>query len=225
MSASVAGDGMIGAPVGIEVQEQFHNASQQKRAAEMGMWAWLLTELLLFGALFCIALVLHTVHPDSVRAAVRRLNLTIGAINSVVLICSSLTMSGAIMMSRLGAQRWMVRCMLATAALGVLFLLLKSYEWYTDYAEYLTPFLSHRPYALPDDAPSRLFINLYFCATILHGVHLLTGVSILGYLTWRGSRPGFLATHQNWIEIYGLYWHFIDLVWIIVFPVLYVVGR
>ena len=222
---SGAGAPLIGQPIGIEVQGHFHNAAQQKRAAELGMWTWLLTELLLFGGLFCVALVLHTVYPDSVRAAAGKLNLTIGAINSVVLICSSLTMSGAIMLSRLGGQRWMVRCMLATAALGSLFLVLKGYEWYLDYVEHLTPFLSHRPYALAGDNPSKLFINLYFATTALHGVHLVTGVSILLWLTRRASRPLFLTQHQNWIEIYGLYWHFIDLMWIIVFPVLYVVGR
>lgn len=216
---------VIGQPTGIAVHEQFHNVSQQKRAAELGMWGWLLTELLLFGALFCIALVLKTTYPDSVRAAARHLSMALGASNTAVLICSSLTMSGAIMLSRLGGQRWMVRCMWVTAALGTLFLFIKSYEWYSDYAEHLTPFLSHRPYELAGDDPSRLFVNLYFVTTALHGVHLLTGVSILVWLTRRAARPGFLVHHQNWIEIYGLYWHFIDLIWIIVFPVLYVVGR
>jgi cytochrome c oxidase subunit 3 len=126
--------------------------------------------------------------------------------------------------SRQGEQRWMVRCMLVTAALGTLFLLLKGYEYYTDYAEHLTPFLD-RPYALANDPASQLFVDLYFITTALHGLHLTTGVGILLVLTWQASRAGFLARHQNRIEIYGLYWHFIDLIWIIVFSVLYVVGR
>jgi cytochrome c oxidase subunit 3 len=211
-------------PVGIEVREQFANAAQQRHAAELGMWAWLLTELLLFGGLFLAALVLHYTHPASVRHAALHLKFWIGAANTVVLICSSLTMSGAIMLSRLGGQRWMVRCMLATAALGTLFLTLKGFEYYQDYVEHMTPFLD-RPYALAGDGPSTLFVDLYFVTTALHGLHLTTGVSILLWLTWEASRPGFLARHQNRIEIYGLYWHFIDLIWIIVFPVLYVVGR
>ena len=214
----------IGLPVGVEVREQFANVGQQRRAAELGMWGWLLTELLLFGGLFLVALVLHYMHPDSVRAVARHLKFWIGATNSVVLICSSFTMSGAIVMSRLGGQRWMVRCMLATAALGSLFLVLKGYEWFVDYQEHMTPFLN-RPYALAGDPASALFTDLYFVTTALHGVHLLTGVSLLLGLTWQANQPGFLARHQNRIEIYGLYWHFIDLVWIIVFPTLYVVGR
>jgi cytochrome c oxidase subunit 3 len=210
--------------IGIEVHEQFANAAQQRHAAEMGMWAWLLTELLLFGGLFISALVLHQMHPASVRNAALHLKFWIGATNTAVLICSSFTMSGAIVASRQGEQRWMVRCMLVTAALGTLFLLLKGYEYYTDYAEHLTPFLD-RPYALANDPASQLFVDLYFITTALHGLHLTTGVGILLVLTWQASRAGFLARHQNRIEIYGLYWHFIDLIWIIVFSVLYVVGR
>ncbi len=219
MSASA-----IGLPTGIEVEEQFANADQQRRAAELGMWAWLLTELLLFGGLFLGALVLHYLHPASVQAAAQHLKFWIGATNTVILICSSLTMSGAIMLSRLGGQTWMVRCMLATAALGSLFLVLKGYEYYRDYAEHVTPFLS-RPYALAGDAASQLFVNLYFLTTALHGLHLTTGVMILLGLTWQASRPHYLERHQNRIEVFGLYWHFIDLIWITAFPVLYVVGR
>ncbi len=211
-------------PVGIEVHEQFASAEQQRHAAEMGMWAWLLTELLLFGGLFLGALVLHYLYPSSVAAAAQHLKFWIGATNSVVLICSSLTMSGAIMSSRLGWQRWMLRCMYATAGLGSLFLVLKLYEWYQDYLEHLTPFLA-RPYELEGDPPTKLFIDLYFVTTALHGVHLLTGVLILLGLARMARAADFLRKHQNRIEIYGLYWHFIDLIWIIVFPVLYVVGR
>ena len=214
----------IGLPVGIEVEGHFTNAAQQREAGQLGMWAWLVTELLLFGGGFCVALVLHYEHPDSVRAAVSHLKFWIGAVNSVVLICSSLTMSGAIVMSRLGGQRWMVRCMLLTAALGALFLVLKSFEYYADYDEHMIPFITH-PFALENDPAAALFVNLYFAVTGLHFFHLTTGIAILLWMTRRASRPNFLRQHQNWIEVYGLYWHFIDLVWIIAFPVLYVVGR
>lgn len=215
----------IGLPVGVAVQEQFANEHQQRRAAELGMWAWLLTELLLFGGLFLGALALHTMHPASVSAATYHLKFWIGASNTAILICSSLTMSGAIMLSRLGGQTWMVRLMYATAALGSAFLLLKFYEWYRDYAEHMTPFFTWRPYALAGDPASRLFTDLYFVITALHGLHLTTGVMIMLVLARQASAPNYLAKHQNRIEVYGLYWHFIDLIWIIVFPVLYVVGR
>lgn len=210
--------------VGIEVAEHFSTAEQQRDASMLGMWIWLLTELLLFSGLFLIALVLRIMHPASVTAVALHLKFWIGAGNTAVLILSSLTMSAAIQTSRLGWQRIMVRCMLATAALGTVFLCLKGFEYYRDYVEHMTPFLN-RPYALAGDPASVLFVDVYFIITALHAVHLTTGISIMLVLAWQASQPGYLSRHQNRIEVYGLYWHFIDLIWIIVFPVLYVLNR
>ncbi len=210
--------------VGIAVVEQFSTEDQQRRASMLGMWIWLATELLLFAGLFLVATILRLTHPASVVAAARHLKFWIGATNTLILICSSLTMSGAIMTSRLGWQRAMIRCMLVTAALGSAFLVLKGYEYYQDYVEHMTPFL-HRPYALQGDAASILYIDLYFLATALHGLHLTTGVAIMLGLARQASAPGYLHRHQNRIEVYGLYWHFIDLIWIIVFSLLYVINR
>lgn len=212
-------------PVGIEREEHFTTDGQQTHAAKFGMWCWLLTELLLFAGLFLTALVIRIVHPDSVTPVARHLKFWIGATNTAVLICSSLTMSGAIEMSRLGWQRGMLRCMLATASLGTMFLILKGYEYYEDWDEHMMPFLHARPYELSRDPSSILFVDLYYITTGLHGLHLFTGVSILLAMTWLARKPDFLQTHQNRIEIFGLYWHFIDLIWIIVFPVLYVLNR
>jgi cytochrome c oxidase subunit 3 len=210
--------------IGVSLAEQFSTVEQQREAGMLGMWCWLLTELLLFGGLFLCALILRLQHPASVTLAASHLKFWIGATNTLVLICSSLTMSAAIVASRLGWRRLMLRAMLATAGLGTLFLVLKAYEYDTDYREYMVPFIA-RSYALAADQPSRLFVDLYYITTGLHAVHLITGISILLGLTWQASRPGFLQAHQNRIEIYGLYWHFIDLIWIIVFPVLYVLNR
>jgi cytochrome c oxidase subunit III len=217
--------GATEAPVGVKLVSHFATVEQQKHAAVLGMWAWLLTELLLFAGLFLTALILRLLHPEAIQDAARHLKFWIGATNTVVLIGSSLTMSGAIQLSRLGWQRGMVRFMLATAALGTLFLVLKGYEYYADYQEHMMPFLSDRPYELKDSPPSRLFVNLYYVATGLHGLHLMTGITILLVMTWQASRPGFLKQHQNRIEIFGLYWHFIDLIWILAFPTLYVLNR
>ena len=214
----------LAAGVGLERLEQFTTGEQQRSAGMLGMWAWLVTELLLFAGLFLIAVVLRVQYPHSVSAAVSHFKFWIGAANTVVLIVSSLTMSGAIMLSRMGLQRPMIGAMLATAALGTLFVVLKSYEYDSDYVEHLTPFLN-RPYALEGDHPSVLFVNLYWVTTGLHAFHLVTGISILLGLAWQARAPGYLQRHQNRIEVYGLYWHFIDLIWMIVFPTLYVIGR
>ncbi len=223
MSGAVAERGAL--PVGIEREEHFTTDGQQTHAVKFGLWCWLLTELLLFAGLFLVALVTRILYPQSVTAVAKHLKFWIGATNTAVLIVSSFTMSGAIELSRLGWQRGMVRFMLATAALGSLFLVLKGYEYYEDYDEHMMPFLGRRPYELAHDRASSLFTDLYYVTTGLHGLHLFTGVSILLVMTRMASQPGYLTRHQNRIEVFGLYWHFIDLIWIIVFPVLYVLNR
>ena len=210
--------------VGVELHEQFHSVAQQRVTAELGMWCWLVTELLLFSGLLVTALVLRTLHPHSVEAAAQHLKLWIGGVNTVILITSSLVMTGAIEMSKLGRARDVTRCLFVTGALGAGFLLLKSYEYYVDYAEHMTPFLK-RPYELGSDGASQLFVNLYWVTTILHFGHLTIGIGIVWVMAWLVSRPNYLARHQNRVEITGLYWHFIDLVWLIVYPSLYLVNR
>lgn len=211
--------------VGIKVDEHFHSAEQQRETAKLGMWVFLLTELLLFSGMFVSALVIRVLHPDSVTAVALHLKFWIGASNTAVLIVSSFCMSGAIESSRLGLRRPMIFCMLATAGLGVVFLMLKGYEYYRDYVEHMTPFLSFRRYELVGDPASRLFTDLYFIITGLHAVHLTIGIGIMLVMSWLASRPHFLERHQNRIEITGLYWHFIDLIWMIVFPTLYLLNR
>jgi cytochrome c oxidase subunit 3 len=211
--------------VGIKVEEHFSSAEQQRATAKLGMWTFLLTELLLFSGMFVSALVIRVMHPDSVTAVALHLKFWIGATNTAILIVSSFCMSAAIEASRLNMQRIMVRFMLLTAALGVLFMLMKSYEYYRDYVEHMMPFLSFRRYVLAGDPASRLFTDLYFIITGLHAIHLTIGIIIMLVMAWFGSRPRFLQEHQNRIEITGLYWHFIDLVWIVVFPTLYLLNR
>ncbi|MCQ8239480.1 cytochrome c oxidase subunit 3 [Rhizosaccharibacter radicis] len=223
MSASAIPAGPV--QIGVEIEEQFHTEKQQRHAAKLGMWIWLATELLLFAGLFLVALIIRVQHPDAVTPAARHLKFAIGATNTAVLILSSLSMSGAIEMSRMGWQRGTVRCMQVTAALGTIFLLLKGFEYYKDFDEHMMPFLAWRPYELAHLPASALFVDDYYVATGLHGLHLTTGVAIVLVMAWQVGRPGYLARHQNRIEVLGLYWHFIDLIWMIVFPVLYLLNR
>lgn len=211
--------------VGIEVEEQFSSERQQRETAELGMWVFLLTELLLFSTLFVSALILRVLHPAAVTAAALHLKMWIGGLNTAVLITSSSFMSGAIELSRMGERRRMVDCMHVTAALGVLFLALKGYEYWRDYAEHMMPFLPWRPFALADDPASRLFVDLYYVITSLHAVHLTIGIGLMLVMAHMARRPDFLARRSNRIAITGLYWHFIDLIWIIVYPTLYVLNR
>jgi len=211
--------------VGIKVEEQFESADQQRETAKLGMWAFLATELLLFSGLFLTALVTRVLHPDSVTAAALHLKFWIGATNTAILICSSLTMSVAIELSRMGRQRWMVRFMVLTAMIGIIFMMLKGYEYLEDYREHVMPFLPNYRYELAGDPASRLFIDLYFITTGLHALHLTVGICLMLVMAALASREGFLENHFNRIEIVGLYWHFIDLIWMIVFPTLYLLNR
>jgi cytochrome c oxidase subunit 3 len=213
------------ATVGVEVEEQFFSAEQQRHVATLGMWVFLATELLLFSGMFLVALVLRVLHPASVTAVALHLKFWIGATNAAVLIVSSFTMSLAIEASKAGLRRAMLRFLVATAALGVLFLCLKAYEYYRDWAEHMMPFLPGRPYVLDGDPASRLFTNLYFIITGLHGLHLTVGICLVLGMAFFGRRAGFLSRHQNRVEVLGLYWHFIDLIWLIVFPTLYLLNR
>jgi cytochrome c oxidase subunit III len=211
--------------VGIEVEEQFSSARQQFETSELGMWVFLLTELLLFSTLFVSALIIRVLHPAAVTAVALHLKMWIGGLNTAVLITSSFSMSAAIALSRLGDQRRMVKYMHVTAALGVAFLALKGYEYWRDYVEYMTPFLPWRPFVLAGDPASRLFVNLYYTITSLHAVHLTIGIGLLLVMAHMATQPGFLSRRSNRIAITGLYWHFIDLIWIIVYPTLYVLNR
>jgi len=212
-------------PVGIKLEVHFETAEQQRETAKLGMWTFLLTELLLFSGLFLSALIIRVMHPDSVTAVTLHLKYWIGATNTAILICSSFTMSVAIELSRMGRQKWMVRFMLITAALGVIFMLLKGFEYYKDYLEHMMPFLPNWRYELVGDPASRLFTDLYFITTGLHALHLTIGICLMLVMSWLASRPSFLERHFNRIEIVGLYWHFIDLIWIVVFPTLYLLNR
>ena len=211
--------------VGVKVEEHFHSEEQQRETAKLGMWVFLLTELLLFSGMFVSALVIRVMHPDSVTAVALHLKYWIGATNTAVLILSSFSMSVAIELSRLGRKRLMRRFMLLTAALGVLFLMLKGYEYYRDYVEHMMPFLHWRRYELVGDPASQLFTDLYFIITGLHAIHLTVGIGLVLVMTWLAGAAEFLQQHQNRIEILGLYWHFIDLIWMIVFPTLYLLNR
>ena len=148
--------------VGVKLEEHFSTEEQQRETTKLGMWVFLLTELLLFSGMFVSALIIRVMHPDSVTAVALHLKYWIGATNTAVLILSSFSMSIAIELSRLGRQRLMLRFLLLTAALGALFLMLKGYEYYRDYVEHMMPFLSWRRYELVGDPVIASRYQLWF---------------------------------------------------------------
>lgn len=210
--------------ISVKVEEQFANSKHQRETALLGIWIFLATELLIFSGMFVSALVLRVMYPVAVAETAKDLQYWIGALNTGVLILSSFTMSVAIEASRLKLKDTVVRSMLVTAGLGGVFVCLKAYEYYRDWAGGMMPFFGGH-YKHAGDPPTHLFLDLYYLITVIHAIHLTIGISLMLYMARDASKPGFFEKHQNRIEISGLYWHFIDLIWVIVFPTLYLLNK
>jgi cytochrome c oxidase subunit III len=208
----------------LPIAEQFSDATQQHRAARLGMWIFLATELLLFGGIFLQVAVQTMRNPDSVGEAARHLEWYMGAINSVVLLTSSLAMSAAVEAVRAGRDKLARAALLITPLLGLLFIAIKGAEYLGDYHDHLMPFLASQRGAYPDPAGAA-WLNLYYAATGLHAIHLSVGICLLLGVRILASRSGWLAQRRVTVEIVGLYWQFVDFIWMLVFPLLYLMNR
>lgn len=207
---------------------QFDSLEQQREAQLAGMWVFLATEVLVFGALFTGYTVYRAEHAEAFAAVSRRLNLLIGGSNTVVLLTSSLTMVLAVQATQVGQRRRQLTYLVLTALLGTAFMLLKAVEYYGDYCEQLVPGLAFDAQAWRQleisPQPVQLFLAFYYILTGLHAVHLTIGIGVLAVqagLAWRGR---FSPENYVPVELAGLYWHFVDIVWIFLLPLLYLVG-
>jgi cytochrome c oxidase subunit 3 len=203
---------------------QFDSLEQQKEAATLGMWAFLITEILFFGGLFMVYTVYRSQYPDAFAAASHELVVWAGTVNTAVLITSSLTMALAVHAAQLGQRRLLIIFLIATMALGCVFLGIKAFEYYTEYVEHHIPGLNY------DFEPkyfrhAQIFYSLYFLMTGLHALHMIIGLGIMAFMVWWSVRGVITADYYIPIEISGLYWHFVDIVWIFLFPLLYLIGR
>ena len=208
----------------LPVAEQFSDGVQQHRAARLGMWIFLATELLLFGGIFLQVAVQTMRHPASVSEAARHLEWYMGAINSVVLLTSSLAMSTAVEAAREGRDKLARAALLVTPLLGFVFLGIKGTEYLGDYHDHLMPFLTSQRGAYPDPAGA-LWLNLYYAATGLHALHLTTGILLLLTVRVLAGKAGWLTRRWIVVEIVGLYWQFVDFIWMLLFPLLYLMNR
>jgi cytochrome c oxidase subunit 3 len=212
------------------LQHHFDNMEQQKESATLGMWLFLVTEIMFFGGLFTAYVVYRHAFPRVFAAASHHLNVTLGGINTGVLICSSLTMALAIWSAQINRRKLIVLFLLLTIALGSTFLIIKGFEYWDKYEHHLIPgFGLH--YA-PDDAhlqgiagqQSQIFFSLYFIMTGLHALHMVIGIGLLAFLAVRSWQGRYDSSYYNPLECTGLYWHFVDIVWIFLFPLLYLIG-
>lgn len=205
------------------VAEQFDDLDQQHHAATLGMWTFLATEILFFGALFTGYLVMRIRFPEAFAQGSRHLVLWIGGTNTALLLLSSFTVALAVAAARHAARRVMLASLVATILLGSAFLVLKGVEYSIDYRESLVPVIRFDPAPFTHPARTQLFLILYFTMTALHAVHMTIGVGVWIVLLVLAFKGRFTPEYHSPLEVAGLYWHFVDIVWIVLLPLLYLV--
>ena len=207
------------------LEPQFATREQQRSASVLGMWVFLATEVLIFGGVVTAFLATRVFYPHDFEKAAGRLNVLIGGANTVVLLASSLAMALAVHGAQKGRRKMMLWCLVATATLGACFLALKGYEYYDDWKTGIVPMTSR--FDPGDVNPHRLtlFMMFYFVLTGLHAVHLSIGIGLVGWLVLRTASGAYPREGATVTEVIGLYWHFVDVVWIFLPPVLYLSGH
>jgi cytochrome c oxidase subunit 3 len=233
-----SGHGPAGHPEAALVAHHFENLEQQRAVGTLGMWVFLASEVLFFGGVFTAYSMMRHTMPSGFAEGSQRLDAVWGAVNTAVLLTSSLTMALAVWAAQ-SKDRKLLRLFLGlTLLFGTAFLVIKAFEWYTEYQHHLLP----GPHfgldsggevavkdlrtgeAVPVERlrPMQMFFVFYFTITGLHALHMLVGLAVLvALLALSFHRPAFGIADYNPIEISGLYWHFVDVVWIFVFPILY----
>jgi len=203
---------------------QFEDVDQQREAVSLGMWAFLVTEVMLFGGVFAGYAVCRNLFPEAFAEASNKLNVVLGAVNTAVLICSSLTMAVAVRSVQLNRQRQLALFLILTLVLGTTFLGIKVVEYSHKFHEHLFPGGSFHAEGV--HAPQmQIFFSFYFVMTGLHAIHMIVGISIMLFLLLQARRGRFSAEYNSPVEVAGLYWHFVDIVWIYLFPLLYLISR
>jgi cytochrome c oxidase subunit 3 len=201
----------------------FDAPEQQFESAKLGMWIFLVTEILLFGGLFCAYSIFRTWHPDMFFNAHKFLDIRLGTLNTIVLIGSSLTMALAIRSIQLDRRKESVRFLMATLILAGIFLVVKYFEYSHKIHLGQLPGKFYTFKGIQGTNP-HIFFSVYFMMTGLHGIHVIGGMSVIAVLMRKMMRGSFNANYYTPIDLIGLYWHLVDLIWIFLFPLLYLIG-
>jgi cytochrome c oxidase subunit 3 len=204
---------------------QYASLEQQGDVAQLGMWAFLVNETLFFGALIFAYFIYRTTYSEDFAAAARDTVLWAGSVNLAILLTSSLTMVLAVNGAAQDRRRAMIGWLVATAALGVAFLGVKGYEYYLDFQDRVVPILDYA--VKPGQGPAgELFWVFYWISTGLHAIHLMIGIGLVLYmLLWRVRRGEITSAYYAPLEVVGIYWSFVDTVWLYLYPCIYLVGR
>jgi cytochrome c oxidase subunit III len=238
-----------------ELYGQFQTLEQQKETAALGMWIFLVTEVLFFGGMFLTYTINRKAYSVAFGMGSNTLDITLGTINTVVLIVSSLTMAMAVWSAQTGKKRWVTGFLIATLVLGSTFLGIKVIEYTQKFEHHLIPgyhfdisYCGKNPTACTDlsakdreteekeltaaeredpelNNHAQLYFSLYFGMTGLHALHMIVGAGLLLWLLKESFKGRFGPSYNTPVEIVGLYWHFVDIVWIYLFPLLYLIDR
>jgi cytochrome c oxidase subunit III len=204
---------------------------QQRNTATFGMWMFLLTEIMFFGGLFTTYLVYRSEYYEAFVEGSQKMNIILGAVNTAVLICSSLSMAMAVRSAQLGKRKLMVILLLVTIVFGFGFLGIKGVEYHEHWTNHEFPgpnfhFETGDPaHPATDPQHTEIYFSLYWAMTGLHALHMVIGIGLVTWLVIAGMRGAFNPNYYNPVENVGLYWHFVDLVWIYLFPLLYLISH
>ncbi len=215
----------MSADVPLQPEIQYATLDQQGDVAQLGMWVFLVNETLFFGALIFTYFLYRMTYPQEFAAAAKDAVLWCGSVNLVILLTSSLTIVLAINAAAQGKRQQMIRWLVVTLALGGAFLCIKGYEYYQDFQDKVVPIINFE--AKPGEGSAgELFWVFYWVATGLHAIHLTIGIGLVLYmLLWRIKRREIGPAYYAPLEVVGIYWSFVDTVWLFLYPCIYLVGR
>ena len=206
------------------IPEQFESRAQQEEAASLGIWTFLSTEILFFGGLFLAYAVYRYSYRAGFVEASQHLYFWIGTVNTLILLTSSLFMALAIHSIEEGDRRKLRRFLMLTFVFGAGFLSLKLSEYYLDYREHLVPTVNLNLAEFAHGNAVQMFLFLYFAMTGLHAIHMTIGLTALTYLYLPARREDFSEEYHTPVRVVGLYWHFVDVVWVFLYPMLYLIS-
>ena len=203
-------------------ETQFRDLSQQRETAEFGMWVFLMTELLLFGGLFVSYAAFRYYFPQVFAEASHGLNAVIGTVNTAILIVSSMCIALAVYAVKNNQRKKLLFFLAAAIVLGSAFMILKGVEYYNHYQHHEFPGLSF-DYSVPHAHERQVFFFMYFAMTGLHAIHLTVGIVLVSVIFVMAYRRRFSPAYYTPVENAGLYWHFVDVIWIFLYPLFYLI--
>ena len=202
----------------------FESYEQQKQSSFLGMWLFLVQEVMFFGGLFVTYTVYRSLYGDAFAAGSRELDVTIGAVNTTVLLFSSFTIVVAVLGAKHGDLKKLVRGLWLTIGFGTVFLVVKYFEYSAKWEHHLVPGPFFEWAGEGVGRPVEIFFCLYFAMTGMHALHMVVGIAIMLFMIRPAKRGKWTPENHNFVEGFGLYWHFVDIVWIFLFPFLYLIG-